>query len=137
MAVNWLIASSNLFGAVPLSHTIRDKKFIESLLLGGLMAVSSLMHISETKHQLVPPLFQNYSSLFLNIDRGLSYIIPILYYKKIYNNLSNIWPLGLIGIVCLGIGEIKTKNFNFNRIIYPILHIIWHFCVYKIIDQLV
>ena len=136
MAINWILAGSNLFGTFPLYKAIQAGKHKEAYLIGGLMIASGLMHISETKHHLTPPIFQKYSGIFLNIDRGLSIIIPLLYRDRIIDRLPDVLPLGAMGVICLLIGEIKTDDPTFNTIFYPGLHLIWHACVYSLIYKL-
>src|SRR5678815_2326817 len=65
MLTHIILASSNLFGILALKNKNTDDK----LMICMVMIASTMMHITESKHMLIPPYFYEYSTLFLNIDR--------------------------------------------------------------------
>lgn len=131
MAVNIVVASSNIFGA-PLLWTL-------DWYYGAVaMTLSTLMHLTETKHSLNPLILMEYSHIFLNMDRLMTYIIAPIYINRLwrYPGRIRLALFGIAGMIALRIGEIRTSNIIFNCYIYPTLHCFWHFTVYTIMFML-
>lgn len=143
MAVNIYLAATNILGWPSLIRT----RGMEKIIVGSIMAASALMHISETKHTLVPPLvcLQDWSQTLLNIDRLVTYTAgPYFIYKfwRACDDIHSIWKKSIVwvfvaGALALRAGEYKTKWPMFNYVIYPLLHTIWHAAVYYLIYHLV
>lgn len=136
-----ILALSNLFG-IPCLHKAQEKN--ESCSLAIIYAIifsSTLMHLTESKHNYRPVIFASSSTMFLNIDRvvaiiGLVYFFPI-YWKADRKTERLINILAIFGLSSLYLGEQKSQDLFFNTYIYPFLHLIWHGCVYTGIYYLI
>lgn len=145
MAVNVYLAATNVLGWPALVKA----RGMEKIIVGSIMMASTMMHISETKHTLVPPLscLRDISNILLNIDRLVTYTTgPYFFYKfwRLYRPAENwksphqesvVW-IFIVGALALRLGEYPVKGRLFNYLIYPFLHTIWHACVYYLIYHL-
>lgn len=125
--VNGVMALTNIF-ALPAIYTIHTSP-IQNWIAIMVMISSTLMHLSERKHNLpgIYP-FNVKSQLWLNLDRIVS-IIGVLYmtYKNLY--VVNYWIAGTIGLMSLFVSEF----FSEGVIIYVFFHVYWHIIVYYIL----
>lgn len=125
--VTWVhiyLAATNLFGLIPFFGT---RNMLDKCVVAATVFASSAMHISETKHSLLPhPYIANKAELFLNMDRGAGIVCTLLYFPRWW--MSGTWnqaAIFLFGLAASGLGEVTT-----NVPAYCILHTIWHFCAY-------
>lgn len=116
-----------------------DHKFILSIPA----VISSLMHLSETKHHLsCVPFFDHYTNIFLNLDRIMSYVLgSYMTYRWYFCGIIAPWHLIVPGLICVALGErIRFKSVRrqilFDRYVFPVLHTIWHLCAFKIMDMM-
>ena len=127
---HYLLTASNLLG-IP---ALLKADFPYNVLVGSIMLGSTLMHISETKHNLEPPILKNYSYALLNVDRALALSAGAVFAWKFFQMEKNVQLqvliIGGIGAICMLLGEIKTEDKTFNNVLYPLLHTIWHSSVY-------
>ena len=91
---------------------------------------SCLMHITETKHDIIPLCFEEYSKIFLITDNVLILAIVLygIYNMKRFPNeiILETSAIFYIGILALFLGE-KSSDLLF----YLISHTIWHYCLFK------
>ena len=126
-----LIANTltNAFAFYPINVALRQSNYIAAGLTSSSMLASILMHATETKHQLIPPVAGEYSEHFLNIDRLMSVLLisyGVYHVSKISPYLLLAPGLKLItGTICLRLGEMTS-----NLPLYTLLHTIWHYCAY-------
>lgn len=120
---------TNVFAFYPINVALRKSNYIAAGLTCSSMLASILMHATETKHELIPPIGGQYSKYFLNIDRLMALILvsyAVYHASKIPPPLLILPGLKLItGAICLRLGEI-TPNLH----LYTLLHTIWHYCAY-------
>lgn len=104
---------------------------------------SILMHLSETKHGLIPTSgwLYRHSNFFLDLDRlfacanALFFLwwwwltLPASSVTASITASDPVWLL-LVGTFCLWIGE-RT----INRLLYAVLHVIWHICAFGSVDS--
>ena len=132
----WVLALSNLVGLPSFFRLWFAGKYGHAGVMMWVMGSSFMMHLTETKHDFKFPIHR-LSQFFLNQDRVMSVVVggycAYLWYQKPQYNL--ILP-GLLGIACVMIGEIRTRDVVFNQLVYPFLHSIWHFVVYYNLSQL-
>lgn len=119
---------TNSFALAPIIGLYKNGYYKGSILVLSAALSSCLMHLSETKHNLGGPYFNQYSNLFLNIDRGFAiltfiYGIYLLSSKTTINIYNFLVPA--IGLLSSFLGE-QTPNLYK----YTVLHSIWHFCAY-------
>lgn len=136
MAVNIYLAATNVLGWPALVKA----RGMEKIIVGSIMMASTMMHISETKHTLIPPIscIQDISNMLLNIDRLVTYTAgPYFIYKfwRLYQE-PLVWIFA-VGALALRLGEYPIKGRLFNYLIYPLLHTVWHACVYYLIYHLI
>lgn len=131
-----LNTATNVFGLFPvISCWKQDRKIGFVITLTSFIA-SCLMHITETKHELRPLFLAKYSNLFLNLDRlasAFSFSYGVWCMRKM--NYEQIHPLAtqfLIGTLALKFGE-HTKNLYF----YNILHTIWHYAAFGVLNRVI
>lgn len=111
----------------------RNRKVGFGITLTSFIA-SCLMHITETKHGLRPLFLAEYSNLFLNIDRltsAFSFAYGIYSIRAM--NFYQIRPLFaefLIGLIAL-----RTGEYTENLILYNLLHTIWHYTAFHVLDK--
>ncbi len=124
--INILTASTNIFGLLPYSY-VKSRNIVLSRCILLVIMASIFMHLSETKHDLVGiyPLNQ-YSNLFLNIDRVTSISITTLILYWYYKYQIKLPIIGFIGIICLFISE----HIN-NQIVFLLFHNLWHMLGYQ------
>jgi hypothetical protein len=131
---NYILSLSNIAGIFPLYASIKKRNYVISALTGTIMVASTLMHISETKHQLIGihP-FNKISSILNNIDRIISYPTGIYFIYLSYRTKQPLswWIEGAIGIIFVRVGEYITTPYY-----YVPLHLVWHFIVYHLIYRL-
>lgn len=113
-----ILSLSNLMAIPCLIKTTNSN---HQLMIYGIMFSSSLMHLTESKHQLQPLIFPQYSNLFLWIDRivailGIVYFAPILFTKNI-KTIQKIGILGGVGLLASFLGEQKSNNWYYNYVI--------------------
>lgn len=128
---HYILAASNILG---LPALIRACTWTDKALVFSIMAASTLMHISETKHELDPPILKDWSYALLNVDRGVALTAGMIFAWKFfqihYNRQVQVLAVGFLGALCMLLGEIKTSNPTYNNLVYPSLHTIWHASVY-------
>lgn len=132
MFINLIVASSNLYGFTLFEHI--ENIYIKAYLL-FIIFCSSLMHLSETKHNLpgIYP-FNKYSQFFLNLDRivAISAIYYCMYkYISIFK-CNDILINAIVGISSLYISENRVKN----QLLFAFFHSIWHIQAYYILYKL-
>lgn len=120
---NIFIAFSNIMGIPILSYV--DNWSDYCLVLVAIVC-STLMHLSERKHQL-PGIFpfNEYSTLFLNLDRCFAIFVGgYLIYTRTIRWYSLV--AFLLGLMCM----LKSERFSPRQIEFGIYHITWHFFAY-------
>lgn len=131
--INWIVAASNIFGFIAGFGIFRGaypRAYLHAFLVIIASVLSTLMHLSETKHSL-PGIagFREYTNLFLNMDRLFSYGLGG--YVAWYVITEWKWKLmtfGMSGILACAIGEIVVVPVN----TFAILHVYWHFVAYTV-----
>lgn len=109
----------------------KKSRYVGVVLSLSSFTASCLMHITETKHNLIPFVLKEFSNTFLNTDRILTLLLSLyglFLYGSNYDKVP-FYPLllrGSIGIVCLRLGELTS-----NLVLYTLLHTIWHYCSYS------
>ena len=127
---------TNIFALVPVFELYKKRYYGGSALLLCSFTASCLMHITETKHGLRPHYLKEYSNLFSNIDRALSYIV-FLYFARlgVQQPIETLIPIIIrfvIGGVFLRIGEPTTDLYW-----YLGLHTVWHYCAFTAVGCVV
>jgi hypothetical protein len=125
--INLWLACTNLLAIPAICYA---KCTFQQFLALAVMIASSFMHLSETKHGLhgISPFFDQYSNLFLNIDRMVSIVGVFYMVNNLYNNIQ-FWIYGIIGVAAMAIGEKR----GVSVIVYVYLHTIWHIIIYFIL----
>ena len=126
--VNIVVALSNLYGLILF---IGETTLSMKLLSVAMIATSTLMHLSETKHGLpgVKP-YNKYSTLFLWLDRIMAIIcISVVTYFIYYNGLPSMMViiLATIGVIACFISEVILTN---QWGLFVVYHITWHIAAY-------
>ena len=136
MWIHSLLGVSNLLGVPALIAAVNHSKWIDFVVVSSVMSASTLMHLTENKHDLSSPYLKQWSRLFLNLDR-VAAIGATLYfgYQIVIVFPGWCWLVRMsvpmvVGTICVILGERKTTSVTWNRICYPILHLIWHYTVY-------
>jgi hypothetical protein len=81
IAINYFMAGTNVLGLIPLIYC---EDLFHKFIIAVVIIVSTLMHLSETKHGLKGILHQH-SNLFLNLDRGVAYVASLYCAYKWFN----------------------------------------------------
>lgn len=128
--------ATNVFALLPAITAYRRQMYKTSLLLSTSFVASSLMHITETKHDLIPFFLKDWSSVFLNLDRGIALLVFltssfILVERANKLPYKTILAKGCIGLLCLGLGEI-TKSLP----LYTALHTLWHYYAFTSVNDI-
>lgn len=135
MYLNLLVASSNLYG-LKIFHL--KLSTYQKILISSMILASSLMHLSEVKHNLpgIYP-FSKYSNEFLWYDRIMAFTCIIyggyqlkLNHIKFFNKKFLIKTL--FGFSCLAISE---NVGSIGQIGFAISHITWHLLAYDLMYQ--
>lgn len=119
---------SSLLGAPAVLEFWRRESWLGASIALYAVVATALMHVSETKHGLVPPEpWKSYSTVFLNMDRVGSYVAVIFC-------LYSLWPIDVVnpvhvrlllltifGAVCLRVGE-----WTDHLVLYLVTHLVWH-----------
>jgi hypothetical protein len=127
--VNYLLAISNLIGvpAFLASQTPADRLMVGTIMLG-----STLMHLSERKHQLPGVKYLDpYHGALLNFDRLMSLVGGLYFIPRVWRDPWSL-VIGAIGITALRVGEYLTTPSPF---VY--LHLVWHAAVYMVLFRAV
>jgi hypothetical protein len=121
-------------------------EFYAMLLSAGL---SIMMHLSETKHGLMPltEFLRKNSELYLNLDRWGAYLAFGLILARNYQrlNMDHI-NLFLAALFMLGIGEAvdvgvyrepnqRPHYWLLKQQVYLISHLVWHLCVFLLLPM--
>lgn len=144
--VNLIVSVSNLIGLIPFIKVCNRKKppkwkqdnrskWIEVPLIGSTILASTLMHLTETKHNLPGLFLQKYSNHFLWLDRitaisSGAYLCYRLYKKRKLLNLQLV-SKAVVGLTCVILSETVVTN----PIAFMILHSLWHGFAYSIMDD--
>lgn len=140
MIYNLILAASHVF-AKPIFK--QSNSIAKNLFFGAIVIASTLMHLSDRKHNLPGvPFLNKYSKLLLNLDRltalsGAVYVGFNLYHRIMNGNVSSNM---IIDSIC-GLGSLfLSENYNLfyshskTKIIFHMMtHIIWHYYAFKII----
>ena len=134
MLINLILASSNLLGVPVVVKFYFYNKFLSATIVSTVICASTLMHLTESKHDLKPTVFTKYSNWFLNLDRLITITVGYYTVNK-FLLLARSKQLALLpdiitAFIAMMVGEIKTNNSYHNNIIYPLLHCYWHVQVY-------
>jgi len=124
--VNLFVSATNLIGLFTFIqvYLLSDKSIV---LLA--MIASTLMHLSEQKHNL-PGIFpfNKYTWYFLQFDRFVSYALSIyVFYRWTFSRNLFSLTVGLFGICCNIISE---RSYVHNWVWFTIWHSVWHFCAF-------
>jgi len=132
--VNYLLGVSNVVGILALISFIEHNSIYwvtNASITMGIIIASALMHLSETKHQLIGVFpYNSYSNEFLWLDRFLAIggCIWFSYYLLIIWTPPMIfWYEALFGLVLVIISEQMKSHY------FIIPHIIWHFIIYHLL----
>lgn len=140
--ISLIVALSNVIGVIPLYVTFTHHIGVDFTLTLCAMLFSFLHHITATNRKLIPYVLasKNTESTLLWLDRifALSLVLRgIGYLNYIYTNFHDdemnqmmmfiIYIIG-VALVCLFVSDVLIKEAYTNkmRIIYGILHSIWH-----------
>jgi hypothetical protein len=128
MWIHNVLVLSHIFG-IPSLVCAYKSNLLDFIVILIILTNSILMHISETKHRLVPmnKFLKNWSNVFLNFDRcsalfGSLYFLYFLIWPKLNLNMIMLIIIAFINLI---IGE-NTQN----NMLYVITHIIWHMIVF-------
>lgn len=127
---NWVLAINtvtNAFFLNPLFAAYARERWLTCALIASSFFASCAMHISETKHHLNPHrTLLPYSTLFLNIDRFLGFLMFL-------NGLSLAYQIMSFKLICpgllflVGVGSCLVGELTQNWTVYTIAHTIWHY----------
>ncbi|AVK74501.1 hypothetical protein pqer_cds_79 [Pandoravirus quercus] len=125
--VNYVVAGSNILALWPIWHAPTPWHMALAV---AAMGASTLMHISERKHNLpgVAPL-NAWSKQIEWVDRGVAYasIVFVLWRVLARGGVSPwIWPIGLGGLAMLGLAEHCERG----PVWFAVTHCTWHACAY-------
>ena len=100
---------------------------------------SIFMHLSETKHGLIPDTLwlQTHSSTLLNLDRIAAHITALYFLRWWWLTLSvscRIQTMDPIAIICFGGLCLWIGERTMDQLLYFVLHLIWHVCAFASID---
>ena len=129
MWVHNVLAVSNYLFVIPAIiqvHAIGELYY--TLLIHTMILASMLMHISETKHGLLPhSTFVPFSNLFLNFDRAMAIVTALSFLPLVF-----IHPHPWSVIATFGIGGILSFIGEQTMVvaIYVPCHLVWHACAY-------
>jgi len=132
---------TNVFALVPAHNLYARGEYGGMIILLMSFVASCLMHMTETKHGLKPPMLERYSWWFLNLDRFLAFCVfgYVMYlWWTIFPAVSvnALIPIAvkfaLGGGLALRIGE-RTDNLR----LYLITHTIWHYCAFTAVNDVV
>lgn len=133
---------TNIFALIPIANLYNKNRILGCLLLLCSFIASCLMHMSETKHNIHPPIMQEYSNLFLNIDRVFAigvflytgFLVSIIITKdsRSFNTVLYIASRFSIGLVASAIGE-STSDLS----LYLFFHTLWHYFAFDSVDRIV
>jgi hypothetical protein len=139
LALNTL---TNGFALLPLQSCFRKKDYFGTGIIFVSFCASVMMHVTETKHNLIPPFLREYSNIFLNADRTAALAVALYGGYLTYNAYSSgtltlalFRPILLkfaVGTIALGIGEIAS-----NLVVYNVFHTIWHYCAFTALDDVI
>jgi hypothetical protein len=125
---NAIVAVSNVLG-IPTLLTSPSKS--HQLVTTLVMLASTLMHLSETKHNLIGfrPL-NRWSAFFLNLDR-VAAIFALLYlvFNVSFGDWLPVLSVGVFGVVMSALSEWVEGGY----IWFTITHCLWHCSVYYIL----
>lgn len=132
---HWILTfTSVLFGAPSVYYAYLASRWGEFFLCLLAVQTSALMHISETKHGLVPDcLFLiRFSKYFLSMN-NFSFVLCILYLFFYHFNLLMKWPQTIaFGLLCYCFGESSS-----NTLFYVILNTLWQMVVFGILRLMI
>jgi|SRR6478609_630849 len=121
---HFFLAATNIYGILPF---IFANGIFEKSLVVATVVSSVAMHLSETKHTLMPsPVLDSWSNIFLNMDRGCAILSMIYLFPRWckHGDFQQVFILSA-GLLASGLGEMTG-----NVILYSILHTIWHMAAY-------
>lgn len=144
--VHWFLAFSNLLGLPVLIKTCVEESYFHFGLSLWVVLSSFLMHLTETKHDLLPEKpddgclekwARKCSVIFLWQDRIMSYIVgayvAYLWYEASVVIKKAVIIQGSLGLILMILGENNPEIILFNDVIYPIFHALWHLSIYLIL----
>ena len=120
----YILAISNVFALVPIAYA--QTKIKVGLLVFSACA-SVFMHMTETKHGIVPPArFARWSTLALNIDR-IAALATAFAFGWAWLESRCVAPIVLltVGLVASALGELSSHVPT-----YVALHLAWHAAAY-------
>jgi hypothetical protein len=119
---------TNLFVVPAIKILLSRERTYGAAFIFYVMVISSLMHLTETKHGLQPFVLADYSQLFLTLDR-ISSVVSMCYGVYLIREnrvpFNKILPSTIVGLCCLWLGE-RTADL----IWYNIFHVAWHASAY-------
>jgi len=132
------LAVSNIIGFIPLIKTIQPLHKLKFTMILLNIISSSLMHVSETKHNLGGVMFKKYSKQLLWFDRISSYMSLGYVLLMIYKNPQH-WFFdqkmiiyGSLALLFNYVGEISMDKTR-----YFVFHLGWHCLAYYILNLII
>ena len=130
--INLILAASNLYGLKPMYKSLVFGRYWEALFISTAMLASTLMHISETKHDLPGMFLVEYSYQLLWFDRIVAYS-SALYLLNRFHLISNCLLFKILIALFINLVSEMSKN----QITFMIYHLVWHLMAYQIWYELI
>ncbi len=124
-----ILTVSNLIGIIPLMVATNP---IDQIVISAVMFASMLMHVSELKHYYTDSLYEEWSDVYLWIDRVVAVVAALWFLPQLIAHrygLGILWWF-LLGLVFSIYGELRTRSWFHNYVMYPACHTVWHVIVY-------
>lgn len=142
--INYIVTISNIFGFVPIYKVISTEQddyfYFKLFSLFSMIIASSLMHISETKHELPGALFVKHNNTLLWIDRILAYLFGLFVAHKLYTHnellTCNFLILGSCGLILNALSEIVFTKKD-HQVHFMICHSLWHYFAYYVLSIII
>lgn len=135
MLVQFILILTNIWGLFALDTAFQYKLHFDAILVTFIIVSSILMHLTETKHNLIPPYEWaiHWSYFCLNLDRSIA-VFAFLWYIYFWDYsyigiTARVTFIILVASILSYLGE-QTNNLT----IYVICHTIWHLLMYSVLD---
>lgn len=109
--------------------------YLSTYVFSWTFVLSTLMHLTETKHGLQPPVLAEYSQLFLNADR-ISSFLTFAYGLYLVRNASRADILGLVPRLAAGTVALRLGEWTSDLWLYNLLHTVWHWCAFTTLHRI-
>lgn len=130
---HWILATSHVVAVPALVKTLSRQRYLHAVVVSAVILASICMHLSETKHGLVPShLWRPWSRIALNLDRlcassSAIYFMWLRWPMQVPRD-TELFAVALLGMMCSYLGE-QTHDVP----TYVVYHLIWHGCAFYLL----